>query len=128
MEPRRIVLCDDDETLASLLEYVLVKEGFEVFVALDGRRALELLDEQKPHLLILDLDIPEKSGFDVLIEMISRAEHRAIGVIIMSGREKEEDVQRALRLGGLAFFSKPFVIDDLLAKIRALLPQEAAGA
>ena len=126
--PQRIVVCDDDDTLTDLLDYLLTKEGFEVRIANDGERAIELLKETKPSLLILDLDMPAKSGFEVLAEMVHREEYQDTGVVVLSGHEKEEDIQRALRLGGLAFFIKPFNSVELVQKVKLLLTREVPDA
>ena len=123
--PKRILVCDDDETLTDLLAYLLSKEGFEIDIATDGEEALRLLQKKRPHLMILDLDMPTKNGFDVLGEMVHEEDYQSTGVIILSGREREEDIQRALQLGGLAFFTKPFNSVALIQKVKLLLSREA---
>lgn len=127
MAAKRIVVADDDDTLTDLLNYLLSREGYEVTVANDGQETIDLLKSSRPNLLILDLDMPSKGGFEVLSEMVHRDEFQGTGVIILSGREKEEDVQRALAMGGLAFFVKPFNSVELVQKVKLILGRDANG-
>ncbi|MBI2075078.1 MAG: response regulator [Candidatus Harrisonbacteria bacterium] len=121
-ERKKILLVEDDRFLSSLLKSRLEKEGgYEVTLAMTGDEALHALDAGAPDLIILDIILPGKSGFEVLEEL--RAKPGVIApVIIMSNLGQEADVARGRDLGAVEYFVKANTpIDDLIAKIRAMI-------
>jgi two-component system, OmpR family, response regulator RegX3 len=114
----RILLVEDEESLADSVRYNLEREGFRVAVASDGRRALERFRAEPPALVILDLMIPELSGLDVC-RMI-RAESE-VPIIMVTAKDSEADKVAGLELGADDYVTKPFSVRELLSRVRAHL-------
>ncbi len=117
----KILLVEDDLFLFSLLKNRLEKEKFEVLPAHDGNEAIKVLRETKPDLILLDLILPGKSGFEVLEEVKAdpQLQDRAsVPVIIISNLSQESDIERGRELGVVDYFVKARVsIDDLVRKV-----------
>ncbi len=121
----KILLVEDDPFLSSLLKTRLEKEKFEVILAHDGPEALELIRKTDADLILLDIILPGKSGFDVLEEMRADPQlkdKQGIPVIIISNLGQESDVERGKELGVVDYYVKARVsIDDLVAKARTYI-------
>ncbi len=121
----RVLLVEDNEDLAFGLRNNLEIEGYEVQVAGDGRRGLELAISWRPELLILDLMLPELDGFRVLREL--RRAGSEMPVLVLTARSEEADKVRGLKLGADDFVTKPFGLLELLARVEALLRRAGRG-
>ena len=121
---RKILLVEDDAFLSSLLKNRLLKESLEVVLAQDGEEAIELLKNEKPNLILLDLILPKKSGFEVMEEIRSNPS-LAVGevpIIIISNLGQETDIKRGEELGAIEYFVKAKTsLDDLVQKIKEFL-------
>ncbi len=118
---KKILLCDDDETFVDILETLLRGEGFTVITASSGFAGLEKLMEENPDLLLLDLDMPSGTGFE-LMETISR--NKAFDpsrIIVLSGYENQADQERLRAMGVSDYVVKPLNCKVLLAQVRDLL-------
>jgi DNA-binding response OmpR family regulator len=115
---KRILVVEDDEALAQVVSDILVFEGFEVSLVGDGDRAVARAAEFMPDLVLLDLTLPGRSGFDLC--QILRRNGRA-GVIILTARGQKADKVRGLGAGADDYVTKPFDVDELLARIRAVI-------
>jgi len=113
-----ILLIEDNATLAETLRYNLEREGYTVFEASDGIQALELVRQQSPDLLILDIMLPRLDGFSVC--RILRQESD-VPIIMLTARQDEVDRIAGLELGADDYVGKPFSLGELLARIRAIL-------
>jgi DNA-binding response OmpR family regulator len=116
---KRLLVVEDDAAIARLLQDNLVYEGFHVECAVDGRQALDKASTFTPDLVLLDLMLPQESGFEVCEAMCSRP-HRP-GIIVLTARRDERDKVRALNLGADDYVTKPFALDELLARVHAVL-------
>ena len=127
--PRRILLVEDNADLAFGLRNNLEIEGYEIEVAADGTRGLEMARQLSPDLVILDLMLPGTDGFRVLRTL--RGESHAMPILILTARGEESDKVRGLRLGADDYVTKPFALLELLARVEALLrrgaPRPGAG-
>lgn len=113
-----ILLADDDTFFQKFYSSQLIAKGFEVDVAVDGADALIKMRQKKPQLLILDLIMPNKDGFEVLTEMQSEPNLKNIPTLIFSTLGQEADVKRAVELGADGYVNKSFFdFDALVAKI-----------
>ncbi len=124
--PRKILLVEDDTFLSSLLKNRLQKENFEVSVAKDGEEALAFLKTNKPDLILLDLILPKKSGFEVMEDIRSDPQIQSEGlpIIIISNLGQPEDVTRGQDLGAVEYFVKAKTsIDELVFRIKEFLSQ-----
>ena len=117
----RILIVEDEETLAELLEYNLASEGYSVRVAMDGEDAMLALDEERPDLILLDWMLPSLSGIEICRRIRSRAEMQDMPIIMMTARSEEADRIRGLDTGADDYLTKPFSIPELVARVRALL-------
>jgi DNA-binding response OmpR family regulator len=119
MTGERILIVEDERALARGLEYGLSKEGFEVLWAETGRQALALTRDRNPKLILLDIRLPDMSGFDVLRQL--RAEGRRQPVIALTALDEQVDKVLGLELGADDYVVKPYDLRELIARIRALL-------
>ena len=118
-EPASVLVVEDDRALSSGLAHNLRYEGYRVLLAEDGATGLQLACDERPDLVILDLMLPEMSGWEVL-EALRQAEIFT-PVIILSARGTEPDKVRGLRLGADDYVAKPFGLKELLARVEAAL-------
>lgn len=127
MASTRILVVEDEEALATLLEYNLRKEDFEVQIAIDGEEALMKVDESQPDIVILDWMLPKVSGIEVCRRLRSNAETRNIPVIMLTARAEEADRIRGLETGADDYLTKPFSTNELIARVRAVLRRIRPG-
>jgi two-component system KDP operon response regulator KdpE len=113
----RILVVDDEPAIIRFLRPSLESQGYIVFAAADGHTALDMIRRTSPDLVVLDLGLPDMDGLDVVKEIRDRGE--TLPIIILSSRDDERAKVRALDLGADDYVTKPFGIDELLARIRA---------
>lgn len=119
MQKPRILIIEDDKFLIKLYSNKLRREGFEVFEAISGEEGMNRILRQRPDLVILDLVLPHKSGFEILSEMKMSSEVKNIPVIILTNLGQESDMQRGLGLGAVAYLIKTdFSINQLAALVK----------
>ena len=117
-----ILLVDDDPLLRTLVEHKLRLRGFQVTSAESGEEGLKRASMQRPDLIVLDAMLPELDGFEVLQRLKEDAATQAIPVIMLTARKQEADIVSALSKGARDYLVKPFSPDELVARIRNLLP------
>ncbi|NBB16955.1 phosphate regulon transcriptional regulatory protein PhoB [Caulobacter sp. SLTY] len=127
MSTPTIVIAEDEDALATLLQYNLEKEGYRVAVAGDGEEALIVIDEAKPDLLLLDWMLPKVSGIEVCRRLRQKTETRNLPVLMLTARGEESDRIRGLDTGADDYVVKPFSMTELLARIRAVLRRIRPG-
>ena len=119
MKQTKILIIEDDKFLIKLYSDKLRRQGFEVFESLTGEEGLNRLSVEEPDLIILDLVLPGKNGFDVLKEVKDNPETRDIPVIILTNLGQESDIKRGLDLGAAAYLVKTeFSINQLAEKVK----------
>jgi len=116
-----ILVVEDEDALATLLDYNLMKEGFRVERAADGEEALLRVSEEPPDLVVLDWMLPKVSGVEVCRQLRAGAETRRTPVLMLTARGEEGDKVRGLDTGADDYVVKPFSMSELVARIRALL-------
>jgi len=117
----RVVIADDEPNLVIPLEYMFKREGFDVTVARDGQEALEAVARVRPHLVLLDVMMPRKSGFDVCQVLRADEANRDVRILLLTARGRDDDVAKGLALGADAYVIKPFSPRELMRKVRELL-------
>jgi two-component system OmpR family response regulator len=126
----RILVVDDEPNIANLVATALRYEGFEVETEQTGRGAIEAVREHNPQLVVLDVMLPDVDGFAVQERL--RHDQRRVPVLFLTARDTIEDRVRGLTLGGDDYLTKPFSIEELVARVRAILrrtqPQDASPA
>jgi DNA-binding response OmpR family regulator len=119
----RVLVVDDDAFIRRPLEFILRNEGFEPLTAADGSECLERLAETRPDLIILDVMMPGRDGFDVCKTIKQQARYAEIPIILLSARGQEQDRERGLCLGAAEFMTKPYSPSELVRRVRELLSQ-----
>jgi two-component system phosphate regulon response regulator PhoB len=123
-----ILVVEDEAPLLTLLRYNLEKQGFQVDEAADGQEALMRVAEAPPDLVLLDWMLPAMSGLEVCRQLRRRPDTRDLPIIMVTARTEDQDAVRALDTGADDYIAKPFVMDALLARIRALLRRSGSVA
>ncbi|THD79378.1 MAG: phosphate regulon transcriptional regulatory protein PhoB [Phenylobacterium sp.] len=116
-----VLVVEDEEALATLLDYNLDKEGFRVERAADGEEGLLKVEEETPDLILLDWMLPKVSGVEVCRQLRARPETRRTPILMLTARGEESDKVRGLDTGADDYVVKPFAMSELTARIRALL-------
>ena len=114
----KLLVVDDDPDLLALVAFALTNAGYAVVKASDTQEALRVFDAELPNLVILDINLPSGSGFDVCKSIRGRSE---VPIMMLTARGEEEDLVRALELGADDYLTKPFSPRTLLARVKALL-------
>jgi DNA-binding response OmpR family regulator len=117
----RILIADGDPLVRRFVGALLANNGYDVHLAEDGESALRSAVSLKPRLLLIDLVLPGKDGFEVLHALKGEPATARLPVMILSVKDREEDVVRALSLGAEDYVSRPFSTQELLARIRKIL-------
>lgn len=122
---KKILIADDEPTIVASLEFLMARSGYEVRVARNGDEALALVEAFTPDLVLLDVMMPRRSGYDVCRALRARPEWRGIKVVMLSARGREAEVQRGLAAGADAYVTKPFSSRELVARVDGLLDENA---
>jgi len=121
----RVLVVDDEANITDLVATALRYEGFEVVTAPTGRAALSELESNRPDLLILDVMLPDLDGFEVARRI--RQGGRRVPILFLTAKDATEDKVRGLTLGGDDYVTKPFSLEELIARVRAVLRRVADG-
>ncbi|MCU7892024.1 MAG: response regulator [Candidatus Thiodiazotropha sp. (ex Ustalcina ferruginea)] len=123
--PKKILIVDDEPNIVLSVEYLMKREGYQVTTANDGQTALELLSETKPDLLILDVMMPRKNGFEVCSEIRADPTLSRLPILMLSAKGREAEIKKGVSLGADAYITKPFSTHDLVDMVNKLLkPQD----
>lgn len=121
----KVLVCDDDDLLLELLHHRLSAKGYSVELARNGREALEIVNDNPPDAIVLDAMMPLVDGYEVLRQVRARAGMAKVPVIFLTARKQEKDIVQALSLGASDYLAKPFIPEELLARLSRLLPKAA---
>ena len=127
MSTPHILVVEDDDAIATLIQYNLEKEGYDVAIAGDGEEGLVQADERLPDLILLDWMLPKVSGIEVCRRLRGRPESRNVPIILLTARGEESDRVRGLDVGADDYLTKPFSVPELNARIRAVLRRIRPG-
>ena len=119
VEVQRILVVDDEKNISDLITTSLRFVGFEVRSAENGAEALAIAEEYKPHALILDVMLPDLDGIEVCRQL--RSDGQNVGVLFLTARDTVADKVQGLTIGGDDYMTKPFSLEELIARLRALL-------
>jgi DNA-binding response OmpR family regulator len=122
---KRVLIADDEPNIVTSLEYLMTKSGYEVAVARNGEEALALVESFMPDLVLLDVMMPRRSGYEVCQTMRERAPWRHIKIVMLSAKGREAEVSKGLSLGADGYVTKPFSNRELIAKVAELLGENA---
>lgn len=122
MEKKTILIIEDDQVLEKALKEYLETEGFEAVSASDGETGVELAFKTKPHLILLDIVLPKKDGYEVLKEIKGNEETKGIPVMLLTNLGSINDVEKALELGATTYLVKAdYKLEEVVSKIKEIL-------
>jgi DNA-binding response OmpR family regulator len=121
----KILIVDDEPNIVISLEYLMQREGFDVSVARDGVQAIAAIERNPPDLVLLDVMMPGKTGFEVCQHVRAIDRLRNMVIVMLTAKGRETDVAKGLALGANAYVTKPFSTRELVAQVRTLLDARA---
>ena len=122
---KTVLIADDEPNIVAAIEFLLKQRGYDVHIAQDGGEALRAIERVLPDLIVLDVMMPQTSGYEVCQAIRSRPDWRHIKVVVLSAKGRDAEVNKGMAMGADLYVTKPFSTRDLMAKIEALL---AGGA
>jgi DNA-binding response OmpR family regulator len=122
---KKILIADDEPSIVTAVEFLLRREGYEVEIARDGSEALERIEASRPDLVVLDVMMPQKSGYEVCRTIREREDWRDIKIIMLSAKGRDAEVTKGMTMGADVYVTKPFSTRDLMGRVRALLERAA---
>lgn len=118
---KRILVVDDEPNIVLSLEFLMKREGYSVSTAADGDAALKTIDDKAPHLILLDINMPKRNGFDVCQQVRANPKHKDVKIIMLTAKGRDVDQEKGLALGADDYVTKPFSTQDVVAKVAELL-------
>jgi two-component system, OmpR family, alkaline phosphatase synthesis response regulator PhoP len=117
----RVLIVDDEQNIVISLEFMMKREGYEVSIAQDGQEAIEMIRAEMPDLVLLDVMMPKKSGFEVCQEVRADPGLRSVRILMLTAKGRETEVAKGLAVGADAYITKPFSTKELVERVRAML-------
>ncbi len=117
----RILIADDEPNIVISLEYLMKREGYEVLIARDGQEALDTILRERPQLVLLDVMMPHKTGFEVCQQVRATESVKDTPILMLTAKGRETDVAKGLGVGATAYLAKPFSTKEIAQKVRELL-------
>lgn len=118
---KKVLIVDDEANIVAALDYLLRRSGYEVSVAATGDEALRQVEAFAPDLVLLDVMMPQKSGYEVCRRIRERPEWSGVKIVMLSAKGREAEVSKGLSLGADLYVTKPFSNAELVARIHELL-------
>ena len=125
---RKILTCDDEKHIVRLIQVNLERQGYEVITAFNGAECLEKVKEDRPDLIVLDVMMPEMTGFEVLDILKKDPETESIPIIMLTARAQDSDVLRGWQSGVECYLTKPFNPMELIAFVKRIFSMEEGVA
>ena len=118
---QKILIADDEPNILISLEFLMKREGFQVRTAADGIAAIQAVALDRPDLILLDVMMPGKTGFEVCQAVRADEANNSVRILMLTAKGRETDVTKGMALGADAYMTKPFSTRELVDKVRALL-------
>lgn len=125
---RSVLVVDDEPNIVLSLEFLIKQAGYEVRIARDGDAALKAIEERLPDLVLLDVMMPKRDGFDVCETIRANPVWKEIPIIMLTAKGRDIEREKGLALGADAYITKPFSTRDALDQIRQFLGESTGGA
>jgi len=119
----KILVVDDDPYILMSLEFLMKKGGHDVMIARNGTEALDIVNTQKPALILLDIMMPDVDGYEICRYIKSHKDLKDIKIVFLSAKTKDIDIEKGLKLGAERYISKPFSTRDVINQVNELLPR-----
>ena len=118
---KKILIVDDEPNIVISLEFLMKREGFQVSVAGDGDAALEQVAAQRPDMVLLDVMMPKKNGYEVCQLIRANPDWQDMKIIMITAKGRDTEMAKGLAMGADAYMTKPFSTKDLVAKVKNML-------
>ena len=118
---RTVLIVEDEENISIALRYLMKGQGYDVLIARDGEEALEIAEATPPDLMLLDVMMLKRDGYDVCQTLKANPACQKIKIIMLSAKGRDIEVEKGLALGADAYMTKPFSTRDLVAKVKSML-------
>lgn len=125
--PKKVLIVDDEPNIVLSVEFLMKREGYDVVTAGDGQAALDMLQEASPDLMILDVMMPRKNGFEVCEAVRSHAQFGNLPILMLTAKGREAEMKKGLSLGADAYVTKPFSTHDLIDRVAGLLAGDSTA-
>lgn len=122
----KVLIADDEPNIVISLEYLMKREGYQVLVARDGEQALSMIRAERPALVLLDVMMPGRSGFEVCQSVRTDEAFADMKIMLLTAKGRDTDVAQGMALGADAYMTKPFSTRELAARVRELLGKDGA--
>ena len=122
-----VLVAEDEPSIVLSLEFLLHDAGYEVYIAANGSKALELAQTHRPHLIVLDVMLPIMNGFEVCEGIRANEALKGTRILMLTARGREHEVARGLALGADAYVTKPFATRELMRLVEELIGPATAG-
>ncbi|GAB4470051.1 MAG: response regulator [Burkholderiaceae bacterium] len=120
-DKRKVLIADDEPNIVTALEFLLKRAGYDVRTAANGEEALALVESYGPDLVLIDIMMPGKSGYEVCQRMRERPEWRHIKIVMVTAKGREAEISKGMSLGADLYVTKPFSTQELIAAVDRLL-------
>lgn len=117
----KILIADDEPNIVISLEYLMKREAYDVIIARDGQEAIDAILRERPQLVLLDVMMPRKTGFEVCQEVRAHEQVKDTLILMLTAKGRETDVAKGLALGANAYLTKPFSTKELVRQVREML-------
>ena len=117
----KLLVADDEPNIVISLEYLMKREGYDVLVATDGNQALETIRREQPALVLLDVMMPGKTGFEVCQAVRADPALEGVRILMLTAKGRDTDISKGLALGANAYITKPFSTRELVQKVAEML-------
>lgn len=124
---KKILIVDDEPNIVISLEFLMAQNGYNVFIAKNGEQAIDLLPKIKPDLILLDVMLPNRSGFEILQLLRKDSATKSIKVILLTAKGRDQDITKGISLGADAYVTKPFSTRALVEKVKEVLNKSNAS-
>lgn len=124
----KILIADDEQNIVISLEFLMKREGFDVSIAQDGEEAINKIRAEMPDLVLLDVMMPKRNGFEVCQEVKADPALQSIRVLMLTAKGRDTDVAKGLGVGADSYMTKPFATQELVRTVRELLARGRAPA
>ncbi len=118
---KKILIVDDEPNIVMSLEYILKKNNYEIFIARNGKEAIESISENHPDLVLLDLMMPEIDGYETIKWIKNQEDLESLKIIVVSAKNKAHDIDKAIDLGANLFIPKPFSVKKITEEIHQMI-------
>ncbi|MCA9731220.1 MAG: response regulator [Deferribacteres bacterium] len=118
---QKVLIVDDEPSIVLSLEFLMQQKGYDLKIARTGDEALQFIDEFQPDLVLLDVMLPNKNGFEICQYVRSKPEFTSMKIILLTAKGRKQDIEKGLAIGADAYITKPFATRDLVQTVQNML-------